>query len=518
MAKPRKKPVEGIEKIEPEVVELEPKPTNIVITFNGKSVPRNECRSIGGKYYKIGHLYTKDSGDCYQIKDTYYRITSNKIAWDYQNKKYNLIEDMILGYVPDKINSKGYFTPSEDNVKSAEGDVIMNEETIEIIGMRYDFSRGLYSFNPAATQPIVLRSKPTYTTLPTNIYGLADYPLEIIKAIDKQCSQTKFNPSKFDKFFFDYTYGLEIETDGGWFPEKLYYKYGAVPLKDGSIAGTEITTLPNKLKVDYINQFFTDLSKFTITSQNNSLHVNISGFENTTKFRVALYVLYYRLQQEINQFIPLYKRELNYLINKIGGAKDHCKPMESLGIIKKYLVEDEDALKESDKTIFRWLNEGVYDTTHNMTTRVHIKQNSPKWEWYSRYYALNLMPLYFGKPSLSRIEYRVHSGTVNKYKTLAWCLITAAITKFVELYADRILYTKDKIDLDEIFNAVYDPTNDSDGAIVLEFIKSYIQIRSVENINKLIKHDTNIYGNEFKLDNTFAINSFIFGNEPKKRS
>lgn len=488
-----------------------------VITYNGNKYPRTECRLINNKYYKIGNIKVKDSGDCYQINNTYYRMVSNKIAWDHELKQYNLIENMVQGYVPDKANPKGYFTRSNNNILSSDNELILNEDTVKIIGMKYDFSNGLYSFNPVFSSPMVLRTKPSYRNLPTNIYGMADYPVELVDNISDVASSQEYIKSRFDKFFFNYTFGLEIETDGGWLPEKLYYKYGALPLKDGSILGTEITTLPNKLSVDYINKFFTDLSTYTMVQQNNSLHVNISGFDNTPKFRVALYNMYYRLQQEINQFIPIYKRELAYFLSKTGGAKDHCKPLESLGIVKRYNTETNNDITESDKTIFRWLNEGVYNNIYNIETRRHQKQNSPKWEWHSRYYALNLMPLYFGRMDFSRVEYRIHSGTVNKHKALAWCFITAAITKFVELHADRILYTKDKIDLDEIFNVVYDPSNDPDGKVMYDFLKTYIQIRTNDNVQRVVNHDGNIYGNEFRADNTFAIPNAIF-NESKKRS
>lgn len=517
MSKSRKKPIIAEEPIVQQILEEQPLTVNTVITYNGKTYPRNECRLINGKYYKIGNINQKDSGDCYQINDTYYRIVSKRIAWDYLLKQYNLIDNMVQGFVPDKSNNKGYFTKTNDCIISADDEFIMNEETALYLNMQYDFSKGAYSFNPVFNSPMVLRSKPTYRTLPTNIYGMAEYPAEIIENIKNQSESIEYAKSNFDKFLFDYTFGLEIETDGGWFPEKLYYKYGALPLKDGSILGTEITTLPSKLSVDYIRQLFTDLSTYTMAQQNNSLHVNMSGFENTPKFRVALYVLYYRLQQEINQFIPLYKRDLNYFLSKAGGAKDHCKPLESLGIVKRYNIESNEDINNADKLIFTWLNEGVYNNTFNIETRRHQKQNHPKWEWHSRYYALNLMPLYFGNPAFSRIEYRVHSGTVNKHKALAWIFITSAITKFVELHADRILYTKDKIDLDEIFNVVYDPINDTDGKIIYDFLKTYIQLRINDNVQKVIRHDGNVYGNEFRSDNNFAIPNAIL-NEPKKRS
>jgi len=494
-----------------ETTPVEVKKTDItVITYDGKEENKKDCRLIAGKYYKIGQINKRNSGDCYQINDTYYRITSNKIDWNYETNQYDIIENMIMGYVPDKKLIKGYFTPSLKNIMSADDIMIFDENTINVINLKYDFSKGRYSLIPSASSPFVMRNKPTYDTLPTNIYGLGEYPADIVEKLYEGYNQTQFKQSKFDQFLFDYTYGLEIETEGGWFPEKLYYKYGAAPLKDGSILGTEITTIPNNINIDYINQLFTDCSKFTMATQNNSLHVNISGFEASMKFRVALYILYYRLQQEINSFVPIYKRELNYFLSKQGGPKDHCKMMESLGIVKTYVNDNtiDTELDNADKTIFKWLNDGVHDERFNRKSRKHIKQGQPKWEFHSRYYALNMMPLYFGNEKYSRIEFRVHSGTVNKHKALAWILICAAIVKYTELYADRILFTRLKIDFKEIFESVYG-TETKEGITIIKFLENYIKIRVDENINKVI-NNLDIYGKEFVNDNTFAIQNPLF--------
>lgn len=505
---------------DPYVAKLVDKPADVtVITFNGKTELKNQCRSINGKYYKLGDVNVKDSGDCFQLPDgIFYRLSGGKIRWDYSQNKYNLVDNMMEGYVPNLSEPIGYFTPSPENMLANDGFTIMNEETIRVLKMKYDFTCGKYGRTVIAEKPIILRSRPTYHNLHTNIYGLGEYDATILKCIGETSNETLKNTpaSDIDKYFQNYKFGLEIETDGGWFPEKLYFKYGSVPLKDGSIKGSEITTIPLPGKLHFFGDMFDDLATYTMVTSNNSLHINLSGFNNTPEFRVALYSLYYRLQQEIQAFIPAYKRSLQYLISKEGGAKDHCAPMENLGFSKRFAQDPKEfanQVTEADIEIFKWLNEGVYDGTYNIKTRKHIKHGQAKWEFQNRYYALNLMPLYFGgHPATTRIEYRVHSGTVNKYKAVLWMLICASITKFVENNIIRILCSKDKITLDDVIIETIDSPE------LANYILSYISSRQKENLPIITNHRNDIYGCEFTKDSAykFAMNNFDLFSDKKR--
>lgn len=515
--KPTKKTAELIESVTPVVQ------SNLVVTYNGKSVPRSECRSIAGKFYKMGTVNIKDSGDVYLMGDgTYYRINNNKIAWNHSKEQYDFIDRMVKGYVP---GGMGYFNAENRTHFKAVGNLyVFNEQAIKDNKLQYDFSTGEYSERPVYALPSILRQKAEYDTLPNNIYGMGEYPKDVMQMITRGVTKT-FDESRnsvFDKFLFNYQYGLEIETDQGFYPEPLYYKYGCVPLKDGSILGTEITTVPYQPKFSVFAELFESVCKYTRATQNNSLHVNISGFNNTPEFRVAMYNMYYRLQQEINAFIPIYKRELAYLTGKQGGPKDHCKPLERLNIVYRYSSNQEHynaQVEKSDIEIFKFLNEGVYNNDFNIRTRRHQRDGGHKWDHHNRYYALNLMPLYFGNVAASRVEYRVHSGTVNPTKSMIWLLITAAITKFVENNTQRILAGKDKINLDDILKEVYLQENTVEGQFLYEYIREYITIRESLNINVYTTH-RDIYGAEFRDDATFAFKvnrRDLFNFEPESK-
>lgn len=494
-----------------------------IITYKGATAPENCCRKIKGQYYIIGDPNVKNSGECYLINDTYYRETSPKIAWDSEMKAYNLIEYMVKGYTDE--GNIGYFTPIIQNNYLADDMLyVQNDDAIIKNKLSYDYHIGKYvSKNPLIGKPQIFDRRPNYNTLRTDIYSLSEYNIEEIERIFKAYP---LESSPFDKFLNGFTYGLEIETEGGYFPENLYYKFGCVPLKDGSIQGTEITTLKYPPNFKLMSSLFDKVNQYCLANQNNSLHVNISGFKNTPEFRVAMYLLYYRLQQEILQFTPIYKRELEYLTGKRGGAKDHCKPMESLGIVRRY-NENELAsqVKSSDIIIFKFLNEGIYDVEHNIETRKHVRTGAHKWDMANRYYALNMIPLYFGNIESSRIEYRLHSGTVNKYKALAWIFITAAITKFVENNTKRILIGKDKITLDDILTEMMYNEESTEGIFLYNYIKAYIANRTENNLKLLMSHRHGIYGDEFSRDNSFQFeiakqSIFNFGEaagKPKKK-
>lgn len=475
-----------------------------IVTYNGIESSDDVCRKINGQWYKIGDRYTKGSGQCYDIEGTYYRETSPKMAWDAELKKYNTIDLMVSGWTEE--GELGYFTRRvTENYFAEDNLIVQNDAAITKNNLRYDYGKGLFNKNGSLkfAQPQIFMgtAKPSYTNLRNDVYNLSEYPVGLISIHFKEYP---LKESIFDKFLHDQMFGLEIETDGGWLPENKYLKLGCVPLKDGSIKGTEITTLPYPANFKLMEDLFETCSKYTLATPNNSLHVNISGFSNTPMFRVAMYVLYYRIQQEIMAFIPLYKRSLEYLMNKTGGPKDHCKPLESLNIVHRYREDGlERAVNDADVAIFRFLNEGTYNNEYNIQTRKHVREGGHKWDQKNRYYALNMMPLYFGNAKNSRIEYRIHNGTVNKYKALNWIFICSCITKFVERNTHRILTSKEKITLDDILLETLSVGDTPEGNFLYSYLTEYIANKSAINARLVTKGSDDLYGEEFNKDNTY---------------
>lgn len=479
-----------------------------VVTYNGTVANRADCRKIGDNYYIIGKVNVKDSGQCYLINGTYYISNGplSKVQWNYTKKIYTTdLNGLVYGWV-DNNGTLGYFesNPAEMLQVTENGKVFfaMNEKCI-LKNFEYDFNDGLYKhkLNVAYPEPYVSdRRKPTYGSLSTEYYGFGEDPnTKFVKEVSDMYEEKNIEEHVFDKYFHNKTIGLEIETDGGWLPERYYYQYGALPLKDGSIYGTEITTFPyNKKYIGKIGGLLQKCSEYTVCSFNNSLHVNIGNIRNDANFRVALWMLYCRLQSEIESILPPYKRDAQYLTEKRGRGKDHCKLQEPLGLLKRY-HNPEIEIPLADKTIRTFLNEGNPGNSY-------VRQDNAKWEQRSRYYALNMMPAYFAKAGQApRIEFRVHSGTVNPIKTICWTLICVAITKFAEDNYGKIFKGDDKILLEDVLQYSFiDGT--PEGAFLYKYVMDYVNYRAALHTTAITQN--NVYGDEFSTDRqmTFKVN------------
>jgi len=479
-----------------------------VVTFDGSVALRKECRKIGDFFYKIGDRFIKDSGQCYNIDGTYYTAvkTNSKIAWDHAQNQYNLINTMIKGIV-NKDLEIGYFTLDYCHfvlITMAGDSLLAKDLSCVPKGYIYDFSTGNYKPKETVryTTPQHLPYKPTRKFLKTDLYGFGEDPMfeQVVASATKYKDNIK--PSVFDKYL-PFKYGLEIETDFGYLPENVYFKYGAFPLKDGSIHGEECTTIPysgDKI-VNTIGDLCNELSICTGATYNNSVHINIGSIPVTPENRASIWLLYCRLQGEIEQFIPPYKRTQEYMREKRNAGKDHCKYLPSLGLMKRYSISNSTQFRseilDADSQIRKFLNDG------NNSMR-YVRESSPKWEQVSRYYAVNMLPMYFSRSeSQARVEFRIHSGTVSPIKIINWVFITNAIVKYALEKQDVIFGGKEKILLEDVIDYAYnDQTNH--GQWLTRYLNGYIRSRVFEHIATVQEHST--YGNEFNNDSKYIFN------------
>lgn len=490
-----------------------------VVTYDGTIHPRERCRKIGERYYLIGDITKKDSGQCYLIDGVYYKHVneSSSVQWNYTKNIYtNNLSNLVYGYV--NKNEKGYFEYDKLNSVMGvdEGGNVMHIMNIDNLpnGFSIDYVDGM--FKPKSQQvmskPVSSdRSKPVYRYLNSSYYGFGEDPAtEIVKETYQRYINENVKPSIFDKFFFRYTYGLEIETDAGWLPEPYYFRHGALPLKDGSIFGTEVTTFPYNQNRMFNNlaTLMKMLAKYTKASFNTSLHVNIGNIRNTPEFRVAIWILYCRLQNEIESFIPMYKRDQRFFNDKRGRGKDHCRFQESLDVVRRY-TDIRSEIPLADAKIRKFLNEGS-------TSSEFVKDGAAKWDQRTRYYALNMLPAYFVKNNNPRIEFRVHGGTVNPIKTICWTLICGAMVKYAEERFTNILEAKEKIYLSDVIEYSFNDKTE-EGRFLVNYLNGYIATRISDNI--LAKEKDDIYG-EFQgeRDNEYIYrlgNSTILNYEEK---
>jgi hypothetical protein len=488
----------------------------MVITAGGLSKPINECKKINQVYYFVGNNKVKDSGECYRITvdgvETYYRSGNSNLIWDFEEKTYCFkTPQHVLGVIGfNKITGNfetGFFKVDKSlNIFGPNG-IFYSEEEMNKAGLYWDYLTGRFSDKKVEMNAATIRSmfdggykKINYMSFPKDVYNAAEMPTKEIDIIKNQWLEKNGKKSVFDKYFFDYTLGAEIETSAGMIPENLLFRYGLLPLKDGSIANHEYTTTIIKdFPFFLLSKIFEATNKYTVANQYCSLHYHIGGAPRTKEFVVAFWSLYYRLQGTLDTLMSPYKRDLNFLANKIvgngnnRGAKDHCKPIPCFYDPLKINVE------ETFDNIINFLNDGEMPRVINEKNLnfQHRREGGHKWDFESRYYSVNLLPFLFERKQT--IEFRLHVGTTNFDKSFAWLMICIALIEFAKRHTDIILAAKEKIRLTDIVEIFDDGTRE--GNFLMSWLKEYIRFRS-ERYNKLIiRHDS--YGDEFTNDYKF---------------
>ena len=133
----------------------------------------------------------------------------------------------------------------------------------------------------------------------------------------------------------------------------------------------------------------------------------------------------------------------------------------------------------------------------------HHNSERPKWEREARYYGLNFLPFLFEKKET--LEFRLHSGTVNKYKAIYWTIICLSFVRYVENNIDKILERKSKILLDDIIEETLFDILDKETALkTITLLKDYINKRTEIFVQMAIVHET--IGNEFRTDHFYKHN------------
>lgn len=430
-----------------------------VLTYNGIKKDKTECRLISGVYYIVGDRTVMDSGDCFKMRNGRYATLANgNIEWDYTLKEYNFKTQMIEGYVSK--NKKGYFSSSKGELCVVESKNVVKYPYTNF-EPDYDIYSGNYYLGDLITLRKYVRKAPNEKMYAgfdqKSIYNYRDLPREILKEIDKESSIEKPRlelENEIIEGLMNLSIGVEIETSWCNLPEENLYKYGFFPVRDGSIAGNEFVSSPafdiNGIRNIYY--FMDECNKTAQVDSSTSFHVHVGSIKvkDEKKFLVDLYNNYYTLQNEINQLVPFYKRDFFWLRNK---NKDHCKQLA-------YPVTNFDQ-------VFSWANEFCKSSKNcNYENKTHVKQGRPKYEWESRYYALNYSNFIFNDQKT--IEFRYHHGILNPNRGLNWILIVAAI---VNATIHELKFST----LEEVIKYCY-PTK------LAKRLNSYISFTKEENI------------------------------------
>jgi hypothetical protein len=197
----------------------------------------------------------------------------------------------------------------------------------------------------------------------------------------------------------------------------------------------------------------------------NSLHCHIGNVPTNKEFITKFYTLMVNIQDQVYKMFPNYKFTN---VNKIK-RKNYTQPLKSY--------------KDFDSILTFLNNNSVckHEYKGNYITHIADKTRTHKWDISSRYYWVNLIPLVF-YPSRT-IEFRIHQGTLNKYKIIYWLLMCMAMVK----YAESDSTTSDKIDIREIFKFAYPEENTAE-ALILHYedmCKYYSNYKEEEDLSYL---------------------------------
>ena len=217
-----------------------------------------------------------------------------------------------------------------------------------------------------------------------------------------------------------YTFGIEFETAGGVIPEDKCFRYGLVPLRDGSITGVEYATVP--LTNKHINTLKTQvqcLKKYTTFNDTCSMHMHFGRLPADIKFFYVLYRVFSILEDELDSLLPEYtfRTEL-YKDNE----KSYCRKLpKNFNIIDWY----------------DWLSNGTVllnpdDTTISLrTAHPSDPAGNHKWNIAQRYYSLNFINALFYNRNKT-VEFRFLKPSNNINYIINWLYLFTAILKYTE--------------------------------------------------------------------------------------
>jgi len=382
----------------------------MVITINGKSVDRKNCIKIGNNFYIKNE-------DVFNINKKWYR----KELLHKIKDKYFLKKDLFPVF-----NYYGDLTDHVEKITSFSVDVY--GRLVPISPKDKDFTF-LFSTNDYDFYIYYSTITPTSPNRDNRIYNFKE-----LEVINKPILQDKEFLSSFNSILENKTFGFEFETAHGEINNDVLKLFGFNKLYDGSITGNEyVSSIFERDDLINVFNFLKMISTNHYVDYLCSTHIHIGGIPFTEKNAIALYTLFYRLQDEIHELVYNYKKDLSFLAKK-REQLDHCK------FLKRPISLD-------------YQNIFTHITGFPYTDRAEYKKryySNRKWNNPSRYYFVNFNDWILNNGT---IELRLLEGTLNPSKVFNWFLLNLSIIEYGIKNTDKIIESKDKIFLSDICNS-----------------------------------------------------------------
>ena len=501
-----------------------------VITIKGEELPISQCRKFNKLYYKLGDINIQNSGDCYLINGKCYREETGLIVYNYSIKEYVILNDNLLKGVVDVADGNliiGYFNNntkySKITDKNGKSHWLYN---VEIFNNNKEYREHLSTgnFYHISTlqawkfNKIEFPNKNYKYSLPYDSKGIIGNNLKNYNEnYNPEISQ---NIKNYAPLLENLSFGLEFETTKGHIPDRVLNQYGLIPLRDGSISGIEYVTVPmeGEKGLQCTADILKELKKRTSYSDETcSLHLHLGNIPRTKEFILAFFKVGMKIQDEMFQMFPLYKK-YNYHIKN----KNYSAPLPTFEILSQLdPIIDSRNIDENFGILYKYLSMGqdfksVGNNLENVLSHPADPNGNQKWLVKCRYFLYNLVPLIFGNKQT--IEFRIHTPTYDVNKILPFIFMNSLIVNFVIRNQKLILNRKNFINSWSLLDILYMQIDQYDIPNRNKFkdlMYSYIELRKNYCEGQILKG--NIVGTESEIPSPTHIN-WLKGQETKKKS
>ncbi len=490
-----------------------------VITIKGEEILISQCRKFNKLYYKLGDINIQNSGDCYLINGKCYREETGLIVYNYSIKQYVILDNTIFQGIVDIIENKlivGSFNNNTKYSKVISKDnnsfYLFNPEIFKnnkeyreqlSTGNFYHISRlPSHKFNT-----ILIPSKDYKYSLPYDSKGIIEnnlknynenYNPEISKSI-----------KNYAPLLENLSFGLEFETTKGFIPNRILDQYGLIPLRDGSISGIEYVTVPmqGEKGLQCTADILKVLKERTEYNDNTcSLHLHLGNVPRTKEFILAFFKIGMKIQDEMFQMFPLYKK-YNYHIKN----KNYSAPLPTFEILSQLdPIIDSRNIDENFGVLYKYLSMGqdfksVGNSLENVLSHPADPNGNQKWLIKYRYYLYNIIPLIFGNKQT--IEFRIHTPTYDVNKILPFIFMNSLIVNFTIKNQERILKNKsflNEFNINKILDIQIEEYNISNRSSFKDLMYEYVEKRKNYCERQTLKG--NILGTESEIPSPTYIN------------
>jgi len=259
------------------------------------------------------------------------------------------------------------------------------------------------------------------------------------------------------------TFGVEIETSGGYMPRNIYKYLNMKAVRDGSILGKEYVSgvLKGDSGFHHLHLICNEIAKRCTIDASCSVHVHIGDIKFTKEYVVLAYLLGMKLEKEIFSFLPPSRRG-NIYCQTISKIAMSLNPHMSYN---EYKIEIDRIYRE----IFFKIAAGDLSESYNKKynhkrgARCGYDQSTPRYWWLNFVPAItntrNGVPNEKGEINSYTLELRCHGGSLNFKKIKNWVKFVMAFTSFVDNNKEAIM--TGPVTMDDVIKSAYPLTGNS---------------------------------------------------------